>query len=76
MGEILKELGVEKEKLILEKEAFDTTTNAYNVLKLVQEEVLVYQEKVQLIIVTSAYHMPRSAWLFRFNCLLFLHRFT
>ena len=35
MGEILQELGVEVEKLILEKEAFDTTTNAYNILKLV-----------------------------------------
>ena len=65
MGRILQERGVEEERLILEKEAVDTTTNAHNVLKLVQEEVLVYQEKVQLIIVTSAYHMPRYAWLFR-----------
>ena len=96
MGKILQELEVEEEKLILEKEAVDTTTNARNVLKLVQDEVLVkqvvleeaqmriwvggggwvlgsfcicskhlLQEKVRLIIVTTAYHMPRSAWLFR-----------
>merc|ERR1712198_814371 len=59
MGRILQELGVEEEKLILEKEAVDTTTNAHNVLKLVQNEVLVNQEKVRLIIVTTAYHMPK-----------------
>ena len=43
MGKILQELEVEEEKLILEKEAVDTTTNARNVLKLVQDEVLVKQ---------------------------------
>merc|ERR1712110_42095 len=65
MGKYLLELGVEEEKLLLETEADDTTTNAYNVLKLIQNEVLVHQEKVQLIIVTSDYHMPRSTWNFR-----------
>ena len=43
MGRILQELGVEEEKLVLEKEAVDTTTNAHNVLKLVVSEVLVHQ---------------------------------
>ena len=43
MGKILQEVEVEEEKLILEKEAVDTTTNARNVLKLVQDEVLVKQ---------------------------------
>ena len=119
MGRMLQELGVEEEKLILEKEAVDTITNAHNVLKLVQDEVLVHQvksfrsnieglgweskgmwqrgwddvrlkvilmlaashllnskllqEKVQLIIVTSAYHMPRSVWLFRSYKVLYLN---
>ena len=45
MGRMLQELGVEEEKLILEKEAVDTITNAHNVLKLVQDEVLVHQVK-------------------------------
>lgn len=45
MGRILQELGVEEEKLILENEAVDTTTNAHNVLKLVVSEVLVHQVK-------------------------------
>ena len=43
MGRILQELGVDKEKLVLENEAVDTTTNAFNVLKLVRDEVLVKQ---------------------------------
>ena len=43
MGRILQELGADKEKLVLEKEAVDTTTNAFNVLKLVRDEVLVKQ---------------------------------
>ena len=105
MGRILQEFGLEEERLILEKEAVDTTTNAHNVLKLVLSEVLVHQvnffrsntegsgrecwlaylltalhllnsnlqEKVRLIIVTSAYHLPRSTWLFR--SLFASHRF-
>ena len=48
MDRILQELGVEEEKLILEKEAVDTTTNAYNVLKLVRDEVLVTQVVFQI----------------------------
>ena len=48
MGRILQELGVEEEKLILEKEAVDTTTNAHNVLKLVRDEVLVTQVVFQI----------------------------
>merc|ERR1711953_864213 len=43
MGKFLLELGVEEEKLLLEMEADDTTTNAYNVLKLIQNELLVHQ---------------------------------
>ena len=43
MGKFLLELGVEEEKLLLETEADDTTTNAYNVLKLIQNELLVHQ---------------------------------
>ena len=49
MGQILQELGVEEEKLILEKEAVDTTTNAHNVLKLVRGEVLVNQVVFQIL---------------------------
>ena len=49
MGRILQELGVEEEKLILEKEAVDTTTNAHNVLKLVRDEVLVNQVLFQIV---------------------------
>ena len=48
MGIILQELGVEEEKMILEKEAVDTTTNAHNVLKLVRDEVLVTQVVFQI----------------------------
>ena len=61
MGRMLQELGVEQEKLILEKEAVDTTTNAHNVLKLVRDEVLVHQVKSYCNIKGSAWE-SKAVW--------------
>ena len=63
MGKILQELEVEEEKLILEKEAVDTTTNARNVLKLVQDEVLVKQvvlEEAQIFALAANIYYRRK----------------
>ena len=57
MGRYLLELGVEEEKLLLETEADDTTTNAYNVLKLIQNEVLVHQVFCFYVISVQSKHI-------------------
>ena len=66
MAGLLKEEGVEADKIFLEEEALNTTGNAFHVLRMVEEErVKRGEEVVRLVVVTSRYHMPRAAWLFR-----------
>jgi len=66
MASLLKEAGVKEGKLFLEEEALNTTGNAFHVLRMVEEErVKRGEEVVRLVVVTSRYHMPRAAWLFR-----------
>ena len=64
MANVLVEMGVARERLLLEEEALDTTDNAYNVLRIV-ENIMKDKKRVMLMLVTSQYHMPRAAWLFR-----------
>ena len=66
MAGLLKEAGVEAGKICLEEEALNTTGNAFYVLRMVEDErVKRGEEVVRLVVVTSRYHMPRAAWLFR-----------
>ena len=66
MAGLLKEAGVDASKISLEEEALNTTGNAFYVLSMVEEErVKRGEEVVRLVVVTSRYHMPRAAWLFR-----------
>ena len=44
----------------------NTTGNAFHVLRMVEEERKRRgEENIRLVVVTSRYHMPRAAWLFR-----------
>ena len=54
MGRILQELGVEEEKLILEKEAVDTTTNAHNVLLQIRRTLRVWVVSISFEYLSSA----------------------
>ena len=66
MAGLLTEAGMEESKVLLEEEALNTTGNAYHVLRMIEEErVRRGEEVVRLVVVTSRYHMPRAAWLFR-----------
>ena len=66
MASLLKEEGVEEDKMLLEEEALNTTGNAFHVLRMVEEERKRRgEENIRLVVVTSRYHMPRAAWLFR-----------
>ena len=62
MEKILIEYGVVKERIHLEEKAFDTPSNAINVLGMGRD--LSGCGRVRLMLVTSLYHMPRSAWTF------------
>mgnify|MGYP002049984646 CR=1 FL=1 len=59
------EMGIQLEKIVLETEAQSTVQNAVYVLKIIQEKMEAEQTKTRLFIVTSAYHLPYTAWLFR-----------
>ena len=66
MAGLLKEEGVEADKIFLEEEALNTTGNAFHVINMVEaDRVKRGEEVVRLVVVTSRYHMPRAAWLFR-----------
>lgn len=56
----LAELGVPKDKIITEEASRDTLENAAFTLKICREKG--YK---RVVLVTSAYHMPRSVYLFR-----------
>ena len=63
-GQLL-EMGVEADNIAVETEARSTVQNAVYVLRIVKEKMEVSQAKLKLIIVTSAYHLPFTAWMFR-----------
>ena len=65
MREQLLEMGVEADNIAVETEARSTVQNAVYVLRIVKEKMEVTQAKIKLIIVTSAYHLPFTAWMFR-----------
>merc|ERR1711915_606915 len=62
MEMILVSQGVDKEKIILEEQAFDTASNAYT-LSIGSRILSESTHRVKLV--TSGFHMQRSAWLFR-----------
>ena len=66
MRELLIKEGVAEDIIVLEDKAHDTVENAYFILLKVKE---IYGSnviaKVELFLVTSDYHMPRSVWIFQ-----------
>ena len=65
MRGLMMEMGTQPERIMVETEARSTVQNAIFVLKMIREKVEAEQTKTRLIIVTSAYHLPYTAWLFR-----------
>ena len=65
MRGLMMEMGIQPEKIVLETEARSTLQNAVNVMKMVKERLEAKQVKTKLIVVTSAYHLPYTTWLFR-----------
>ena len=63
MRDILIAQGIKEDRVILEREATSTVANAYFVLMKIKD-ILGYN-KIQLVLVTSDYHMPRAAWIFQ-----------
>merc|ERR1712013_335575 len=59
---ILQEHGVTRDRVELEEQAWDTASNAIFVLDMARKKA--DKGVVRLHLVTSAYHMPRSAWTF------------
>ena len=59
------EMGIQQEKIVVETKAQSTVQNAVYVLKMIKEKMEADQTKARLFIVTSAYHLPYTAWLFR-----------
>ena len=59
------EMGIQQERIAVETEAQTTVQNAAYVLKMIKEKMEADRTKARLIIVTSAYHLPYTAWLFR-----------
>ena len=67
MADLMKKMGISEEKIILEDQASSTVENAINVVQIIQDKLGVGQDGVRLVLVTSAYHIPLTAWCFR-NC--------
>ena len=65
MRGLMMEMGIQQDRIAVETEAQTTVQNALYVLKMIQEKMEADQTKARLIIVTSAYHLPYTAWLFR-----------
>ena len=65
MRGLMMKMGIQQERIVVETEAQTTLQNAVYVLKMIQEKMEVDQTKARLFIVTSAYHLPYTAWLFR-----------
>ena len=65
MADMLEqELGLDADKIVLEEEAKTTLENAINVLQMVKEMVR-SDQKLTVVVVTSAYHLPFTSWCFR-----------
>jgi len=62
MKQMLIELGVDKNMIYTDKNSRDTNENAFFVKKLCQEKGF-----KKIILITSAYHMKRAVYLFRFT---------
>lgn len=60
MAQLLGELGVPKEAMLLEPNSFNTRQNAVYV-----QQILGQQQINRILLVTSAFHMTRSAAIFR-----------
>lgn len=60
VGAFLKDVGIEESRIVLEAEARNTWQNAVNVRELVKPS-----PQETWVLVTSAYHMPRSVGVFR-----------
>ena len=65
MRGLMMEMGIQPDKIVAETEAQTTVQNAIFVLKMIKEKLEAEQTKAKLIIVTSAYHLPFTSWLFR-----------
>ena len=66
MRGLLIEMGIDAEKIILESAAGSTLQNAVYVMRMVQERLETNKvKKTKVIVVTSAYHLPYTGWLFR-----------
>lgn len=59
MAKILNELKIHEEVIFLDDKSLDTFENAKNIAAMVQEK-----DFKNIVLVTSAYHMPRSVILF------------
>lgn len=59
MAKILRELNIPEDKIIVEQGSLDTFENARNISALIKEKYF-----SNTVLVTSAYHMPRSVMLF------------
>ena len=65
MRGLMMDMGTQPERIVVETEAQSTVQNAIFVLKMIREKLEAEQTKTRLTIVTSAYHLPYTAWLFR-----------
>ena len=65
MRGLMMEMGIQPEKIAAETKAQSTVQNVVYVLKMINQKIDAEQTKIKLIIVTSAYHMPCTACLFR-----------
>ena len=55
-----------EENIIREEKANSTVENAINVVQMIRDRLSVGQDTaVTLVLVTSAYHVPLTAWCFR-----------
>ena len=85
MAQILSNQGINFDRIILEEKSANTIENAYYLMRLVAELGVNENQTApsKVFLVTSRYHIPRAAWLFRFmaqalevsfnaNCPMFL----
>ena len=66
MTRFLHEHGIPKSRIMLEKLAKSTTANAWYCMDMLSHKVKVNNPiPKKLYLVTSSYHMPWSAWIFK-----------
>jgi len=67
MAESLKKKGIDGERLLSEEKAKDTIQNAYYSLTLLDQTYALSQanKPVEIVLLSSDYHMPRASWIFR-----------